>query len=288
MLSIRPYQRCTNSAVNNRMNPPRQIRSTLCRSNAGCSTASNAARSPPNGLLSMMTVGIPAACAFARPPASARFEITTAISAGKSSACAASINAAMFDPRPEIRMATRRFMASPCQIEMTVIDHAMFALGGDHLAQQRHALAALGENRGDFFDFLGPDDSDHADAAVEGAQQFEFGDTALLRQPLEHRQHRQACQIDPDAEVLWQHARNIIGETAAGDVGKALDRIGVADRAQARSDIEPRRRQQRAAQRHDRRKRRLRLQAETGDRKSTRLNSSHMSISYAVFCLKKK
>src|SRR5690242_21558115 len=28
--------------------------------------------------------------------------------------------------------------------------------------------------------------------------------------------------------------------------------------------------------------------AEISDRKSTRLNSSHMSISYAVFCLKKK
>src|SRR5690242_20772461 len=28
--------------------------------------------------------------------------------------------------------------------------------------------------------------------------------------------------------------------------------------------------------------------AERQDRKSTRLNSSHMSISYAVFCLKKK
>ena len=27
---------------------------------------------------------------------------------------------------------------------------------------------------------------------------------------------------------------------------------------------------------------------ETGDRKSTRLNSSHVVISYAVFCLKKK
>src|SRR5256885_9831229 len=27
---------------------------------------------------------------------------------------------------------------------------------------------------------------------------------------------------------------------------------------------------------------------ETGDRKSTRLNSSHLVISYAVFCLKKK
>src|SRR6266480_5396202 len=29
-------------------------------------------------------------------------------------------------------------------------------------------------------------------------------------------------------------------------------------------------------------------QARHSDRKSTRLNSSHMSISYAVFCLKKK
>src|SRR4051812_49878810 len=30
------------------------------------------------------------------------------------------------------------------------------------------------------------------------------------------------------------------------------------------------------------------LQDRRADRKSTRLNSSHMSISYAVFCLKKK
>src|SRR5690242_20951924 len=30
------------------------------------------------------------------------------------------------------------------------------------------------------------------------------------------------------------------------------------------------------------------LAYDLGDRKSTRLNSSHMSISYAVFCLKKK
>src|SRR5690625_6697290 len=30
------------------------------------------------------------------------------------------------------------------------------------------------------------------------------------------------------------------------------------------------------------------LTTEAGDRKSTRLNSSHVAISYAVFCLKKK
>src|SRR5438477_9668822 len=33
---------------------------------------------------------------------------------------------------------------------------------------------------------------------------------------------------------------------------------------------------------------RARIELFTRDRKSTRLNSSHMSISYAVFCLKKK
>src|SRR2546426_4481591 len=32
----------------------------------------------------------------------------------------------------------------------------------------------------------------------------------------------------------------------------------------------------------------LRARAAAGDRKSTRLNSSHLVISYAVFCLKKK
>src|SRR5690625_7011691 len=30
------------------------------------------------------------------------------------------------------------------------------------------------------------------------------------------------------------------------------------------------------------------IEAPSGDRKSTRLNSSHVAISYAVFCLKKK
>src|SRR2546427_2523919 len=32
----------------------------------------------------------------------------------------------------------------------------------------------------------------------------------------------------------------------------------------------------------------LQIVGDTGDRKSTRLNSSHSQISYAVFCLKKK
>src|ERR1700680_589167 len=94
----------------------------------------------------MVTVGTPLSLAFARPSASALLEITTTISAGKSAAFAASISAAMFDPRPEIRIATRRFMASPCQIKMTVIDHAVFAGRRDDFAKKGDALAALREN----------------------------------------------------------------------------------------------------------------------------------------------
>ena len=149
MLSILPYQRWTNSAVNSRMKPARQISSTRCSSSAASSAVSNAARSLPNGLLSMTSVAMPAFLRCQARRASARLEITTAISAGKSPAfAAASISAAMFDPRPEIRMATRRFIASPRQIEVAVIDHAMLAGGRDDLAEQRNALAARGQDVG--------------------------------------------------------------------------------------------------------------------------------------------
>src|SRR5690242_21633298 len=43
-----------------------------------------------------------------------------------------------------------------------------------------------------------------------------------------------------------------------------------------------------ADRRHEPRHQHEQGQLQTPDRKSTRLNSSHMSISYAVFCLKKK
>src|SRR5437763_810203 len=80
---------------------------------------------------------------------------------------AASMSAAMFDPRPEIRIATRRFMASPRQVEVTVIDHAMIAGSRDHFAQQRHALAALSQNVRDLIEGVLLHDRNHADAAVE-------------------------------------------------------------------------------------------------------------------------
>src|SRR4051812_2796427 len=228
MLSMRPCQRRTKAAVNSRMKPPRQIRSTRNSSSADCSLASKPARSFPNGLLSIATVGMPLSRALASPPASALLEMTTTISAGKSCALAASTSAVIFDPRPEIRMATRRFMASPFKREMAVIDHAVLAGRRDDFAEQNHAFAGLGENLHDLLHRVGFDDGDHADAAVERAQQFKFGDAALLGEPLEHRKHRQPREIDADPEMLWQHARDVIGKTAAGDMRQPLDRAGLS------------------------------------------------------------
>src|SRR3712207_8146117 len=56
-------------------------------------------------------------------------------------------------------------------------------------------------------------------------------------------------------------------------------------RGRTRARTEPTAREPRAARRADPARRDRRR---AGDRKSTRLNSSHANISYAVFCLKKK
>src|SRR5690606_40996134 len=59
---------------------------------------------------------------------------------------------------------------------------------------------------------------------------------------------------------------------------------------QAARAVEPRTRglSGRGARRQSAARHRLRRRRRGGDRKSTRLNSSHVKISYAVFCLKKK
>src|SRR5262249_39416275 len=152
-----------------------------CWSRAVCSAASKPARSLPNGLLSITSVFTPLALAFSRPSASALFEMTSEISAGKSGMAAALISAAMLEPRPEIRMATRRFMGLQRQIELAVIDDAMLALGRDYSTELRHRLTGIGEDLHHLVDGIRIDDRDHANAAVESAQHFELGHAALRR-----------------------------------------------------------------------------------------------------------
>ena len=127
---------------------------------------------------------------FASPAASLLLEITTTISAGKFSAFAALTSAVMFDPRPEIRIATRFMISSALhrEIEMVIVNDAVFVTGDDHLTEQRNAFAGLRQHIHDLLNRITPHDGDHADAAIEGPQQFGFGDAALLRQPFEHRE----------------------------------------------------------------------------------------------------
>ena len=159
MLSIRPYQRCTNSAVNSRMKPPRQIssirvlvqrrlqhrleRGAILAERLAFDARASGCRCPP---------------ALSSPPASARLEITTTISAGKS------VARRRLDQGGHVRSApgnqdgdtALHGLTMRTEIEMTVIDHAMFARGRDHLAQQRDAFAAFGEDLGDLFDRVRP------------------------------------------------------------------------------------------------------------------------------------
>src|SRR3712207_7990133 len=60
------------------------------------------------------------------------------------------------------------------------------------------------------------------------------------------------------------------------------------DAGRRRSGVQPRRRRQRPAGGGSVAAAAVRVPPAGGDRKSTRLNSSHANISYAVFCLKKK
>src|SRR5690349_22551216 len=69
-------------------------------------------------------------------------------------------------------------------------------------------------------------------------------------------------------------AREIHGEHAARAPGGLHEAVGVLERVQVRAADAARER----AHQH----------LAGADRKSTRLNSSHVEISYAVFCLKKK
>src|SRR5690349_23389797 len=68
--------------------------------------------------------------------------------------------------------------------------------------------------------------------------------------------------------------------------GLGASGVGPEDHARQRDDRRPRADGRRLGARRLQRAQRLR--AVGADRKSTRLNSSHVEISYAVFCLKKK
>src|SRR5690606_42073957 len=79
---------------------------------------------------------------------------------------------------------------------------------------------------------------------------------------------------------LHQHPTGFLSPArASGDLGEQVE--GALGRAEIRQ-------RQRGVGEHHAHQRHAGKIVPLGDRKSTRLNSSHVKISYAVFCLKKK
>src|SRR5690242_21495279 len=77
--------------------------------------------------------------------------------------------------------------------------------------------------------------------------------------------------------VAMSDPQALVGRGRTDSAGRDVDRPIFVGDGRARERL-------RASKRHDT----AVLPISRQDRKSTRLNSSHMSISYAVFCLKKK
>src|SRR5699024_11562332 len=99
------------------------------------------------------------------------------------------------------------------------------------------------------------------------------GDVRLPRRA--HRSHRPRCGSHPQGCARVTRSATAVRGSRADCPGQSL-RIFSADRNNKELSM---------ALSKDEKAATLK---EFGDRKSTRLNSSHVSISYAVFCLKKK
>src|SRR5690242_15523713 len=136
-------------------------------------------------------------------------------------------------------------------------------LGDDHPESHRDHHHILGER----------DEAERNIAVAADAGAFDF---ALL--DIDSVEHRDRA-----------HAANEECDRHRNDLERARDHEDARERFRERIDIgvgQPAPREEIVVEEHGREA--LDVLKFQQDRKSTRLNSSHMSISYAVFCLKKK
>ena len=240
----------TNPGVRIRMKPARHTMSMWCAAQTSCSACSK-----PRGpcrifLWSTTAVAMPAALAALRCPRRRPFETTRTISAG-----IAFVSSQLRSAPPcwsRGRKSERRRVCGPCsaQIQLAVIGDPCVTGGlGDFCRSRtpsrrlRRTAATPCQHRA------------RATTAIMPTPQLKVRSISFcamppcLRQPLEHREHRYFGKIDAGAETVREHARNIVGKTAAGDMAERFYRLGRADRSEARLHIELGRRDDGFAQR---------------------------------------
>jgi hypothetical protein len=106
-------------------------------------------------------------------------------------------------------------------------------------------IATRGERCRERLGAIGLDDEHHADAAVERAEHLVLRDRPEFSEPAEDRRHGDAREVDPRRKTPRDDARDVVGEPAAGDVGKGLDAAGVAEGVEERLHVNAGRREER-------------------------------------------
>ena len=208
---------------------------------------------------SIAAVATPARLAIASPPASLLLERTSAISAGKSGARAASISAAMLEPRPEIRIAVRtRRVTTPPRRSLRQARFAR-AVTEPILAGERPASASA---RIVCASLCAEAKTTIPKPQLKVRSISACADAADLGEPAEYSRRREGGEVEFDAEVVGQHARQIVGKAAAGDMGERANARRGLQRGEQRLHVEPGRGQQRLGQRASRQERRRRLPGE--------------------------
>ena len=195
--------------------------------------------------------------------ASGLLERTSAISAGKSG------DAGRLDQRRHVGAAPGNERGDPEPAAHSASRPRMTtrgALARNQPADRLRREAVGGERRDRRVGRLRRGEDDHAEAAVERAQHFRFADAAGRGEPGEDRRRREGGKVELDRQRFGQHARQIVGKAAAGDMGERQHAVGRLQRRQQRLDVEPGRLEQRGGERALRRERRRRVPGEAAQR----------------------
>ncbi len=135
------------------------------------------------------------------------------------------------------------------RLEVFQLDLCSTFGGGGDLADHPRLFARFTQYVQRGLDVLLSHADHHAHAAVQYAVHFVFFDVALLLQPVEHGRTLPAGDVDHGLGALWQNARDIVQQTATGDVGHGLDGTGFLDELEQRLDVDAGRRHQQFGQR---------------------------------------
>ena len=92
--------------------------------------------------------------------------------------------------------------------------------GGNEFSDQNWREACAGEGVAGLALLLGGNERRHAEPAIERAQHFRFLEVANRGKPGKNSWRRESVEIKRDGEPLIDHARQIVGIAAAGDVGE--------------------------------------------------------------------